>query len=120
MTGVDPTLSAHARHAAVAAAPSERSVASSRALPRLIRLCVDYAWVHVLALFLLAVFLFPFAYMFGTSLKTEEELTISRWFPTVPTFVAASPRVRDIDPVAKPAEAPAAMWDTALPVLREM
>jgi multiple sugar transport system permease protein len=39
-------------------------------------------------------FLFPFFWMLVTSLKTDEELTTSRWLPALPTFRADSPYAR--------------------------
>src|SRR5207248_9980758 len=87
---------------------------------RLRRYIVDRGWVHLVLLAGIGVFLFPFIYLIGTSLKTDEELTETSWLPSVPQFEPASPRVRVPPAVAKPTEAPAAKWGEVLPVLREM
>src|SRR2546423_1323056 len=60
------------------------------------RYLAQRGWVHLVLLTGICVFLFPFLYMFGTSMKSDEELTESAWFPAVPHFEAASPRVRQI------------------------
>lgn len=47
---------------------------------------------HVAMLACCALFLFPFAWMLGTSVKTDEELAEAKsWWPTVPKFCATSP-----------------------------
>src|SRR4051794_16414121 len=96
---VAPTSSAapptSLRHSA--AAP----LASSRRTSFVARYFVHHGWVHLLLLSGIALFLFPFVYMFATSLKTDEELTESGWFPAIPRFAPVSPRVRAAAAVAK-------------------
>src|SRR4051812_31931808 len=81
--------------------PEAAPLASSRRRSRIMRYFAERGWVHLLLLTGIALFLFPFAYMFATSLKTDEELTESGWFPSIPEFQATSPRVRSAPVVAK-------------------
>src|SRR3954468_611059 len=74
--------------------PAAASLASSRRRSRVARYLAGHAWAHLLLLSGIAIFLFPFVYMVATSLKTDEELTGTDWFPTLPQFEPASPRVR--------------------------
>jgi multiple sugar transport system permease protein len=85
-----------------------------------VRYVVERAWVHLLLLSGICIFLFPFAYMLGTSIKTDEELSEGSWYPTVPTFHAVSPYVRAAPAVARPAEASQAQWERLLPQFRAM
>jgi ABC-type glycerol-3-phosphate transport system permease component len=80
---------------------------------RILRWIFDHAWVHLLLLTGIAIFLFPFVYMLATSLKTDEELTSTAWFPAIPKFQPASPYVRAAQPVAKPTEVKEQVWDAA-------
>src|SRR5689334_11791742 len=70
----------------------QSSILRSR-LRRVTRRIIARGWVHLLALTLIALFLFPFAYMVATSLKTDEELTDAAWLPVIPHFEGTSPRV---------------------------
>jgi ABC-type glycerol-3-phosphate transport system permease component len=123
MTGLEPTIARHAPAAAPAAVPSPahdapQSRAASRRKPsRLLRYLATRAWVHATLLFFVAIFLFPFVYMFATSMKTDEELIDRTYFPSIPTFQPISPRVRKMPAVERPPEAPADAWDAALPEL---
>src|SRR5829696_5475383 len=125
MTGLDPTIARHAPAATVATAQpplvagsAPQSLVSSRQRSsRLARYLVTRAWVHVTLLFFVAIFLFPFVYMFATSMKTDEELIDRTYFPAIPTFQPASPRVRAMPAVARPAEAAQERWDAILPEL---
>ena len=76
-------------------------------------------WVHAALLLGTAVFLFPFLWMVVTSLKTDEELTEASWWPKMPSFCAASPYARAPLEVVRPPEIDPAVWDAALPLLRE-
>src|SRR6478736_5119047 len=95
--------------------PTSQSLASSRRISRFQRYLTGHAWAHLLLLSGIALFLFPFVYMFATSLKTDEELTETGWFPSIPHFTPASPHVRATSIVQKPAEASQEKWDELLP-----
>src|SRR5438552_2554523 len=84
------------------------------------RYVVERGWVHLVLLAGIGVFLFPFVYLIGTSFKTDEELTETAWFPSVPKFEPASPYVRKTPSPVKPNEAPAEKWNDVLPTLRRM
>jgi ABC-type glycerol-3-phosphate transport system permease component len=104
--------------------PSGAAKTPAPALPRprlqMVRYIVTRGWLHLILLSAVGVFLFPFVYMVGTSLKTDEELTESDWFPAVPKFVGDSPRVRMVRAMVKPDEASQATWDAVLPQLRKI
>src|SRR5437870_2863194 len=112
MSAPDAARAVQLRSLPAAASPS---LASSRKKSRIARYLIERGWVHLVLLTGIAVFLFPFAYMLGTSLKTDEELTASNWFPAVPGFRSASPYVRDVATVARPPEAPRDKWERLLP-----
>jgi ABC-type glycerol-3-phosphate transport system permease component len=82
---------------------------------RLARYLASRAWLHVTLLLFVAIFLFPFVYMFATSMKTDEELIDRTYFPTIPTFQGVSPRVRQIAAPERPPEAPAERWEEMIP-----
>ncbi len=106
----------------VARTPEEHAampLAPSRKTPRILTI-LSRGWIHLLLVTAIGIFLFPFIYMVGTSLKTDEELTESDWFPAVPKFVADSPRIRAVRQIIKPDEAPQAKWDEVLPKLKEI
>src|SRR5687768_13697499 len=109
----DPTRDA--QHEATAAPPRTPSFTS-----RIARRFLETAWLHLLLLTLIGVFLFPFAYMLATSLKTDEELAQTAWLPKVPRFADQSPRVRKATALVRPPEATQARWDEALPQLTSM
>lgn len=100
--------------------PSAAPLAASRTAPRWMRYIISRGWIHLLALSLVAVFLFPFAYMFLTSLKTDEELTDPGSLAAIPTFQSQSPRVRDADPITRPPEASEQTFNAVLPTLRQL
>src|SRR5215218_7396378 len=100
--------------------PGAASLASSRRRSRIGRYLAGHAWAHLLLLSGIAIFLFPFVYMLATSLKTDEELTGTDWFPTLPQFQPASPCVRATPAVAKPLEASEEKWAAVLPALRRI
>ena len=77
-------------------------------------------WIHLLLLSLIGLFLFPFAYMVATSLKTDEELTEPDWLPAIPHFQGESPRIRPAAEVTKPNEASQERWEAVLPQLRQI
>ncbi|MBA3847775.1 MAG: hypothetical protein H0X45_14185, partial [Planctomycetes bacterium] len=63
-------------------------------------------WVHVVLLAGAGVFLFPFAWMVGTSLKTDDEISEDRLFPALPSQRLATPYVRDAPEPRRPDDAP--------------
>src|SRR4051812_44465791 len=91
---------------------------SARQQSRFVRYIVRRGWIHLALITGVGIFLFPFIYMFGTSMKTDEELTQSTWFPSLPSYVVASPYVRATPAPSPPPEAPAARWNEVLPQLR--
>src|SRR5688572_8897476 len=110
MTELEPTItdSTIARMTAPRAHPP---LAASRTKPRWLRKTFVHAWIHLFLLTGIAIFLFPFVYMLATSLKTDEELTSTSWFPSLPRYESTSPRVRDTQPPQAPAEVPATKWE---------
>src|SRR2546430_15380198 len=110
MTAPD-TATIVVRAAPARAGSASQSLASSRKKSRFVRSLRERAWVHVVLLIGIALFLFPFVYMVATSLKTDEELTESQWFPSVPQFNATSPYVRESPRIIRPDEAPADKWE---------
>ncbi len=89
-------------------------------LSRIFHRILGRCWIHLLLLSLIGLFLFPFAYMVATSLKTDEELTETDWLPAIPQFQPQSPRIRPAEAIVKPAEATQERWDAALPELRRI
>jgi multiple sugar transport system permease protein len=87
---------------------------------RFLHALVTRGWIHVALLTCVGIFLFPFAYMFATSLKTDDELLETGWLPAIPQFEGISPRVKPTPAVSKPGEAPQETWDAVLPQLRQI
>jgi len=77
-------------------------------------------WVHVLLLTAIAVCLYPFVWMFMTSIKTDEELSAASMAPAIPTFQKESPYVRSEVKVERPEDAPVALFSAVVPALRDM
>ena len=75
-------------------------------------------WAHLTLLAGVGVFLLPFAWMVGMSVKTDDEANSAKLFPSVPTFRAASPVVRPVE-VTDPPTGAADRWATVAPLLRE-
>jgi ABC-type glycerol-3-phosphate transport system permease component len=86
-----------------------------RAHKRLSRWRGGNLWLHFTLLAMAVIFLFPFVWMIGMSLKTDEEATSDALFPSIPTFRAESPYVRAALPVPPPAEVDETRWKTLLP-----
>src|SRR5262249_34094511 len=53
---------------------------------------------------------FPFVWMVGTSMKTDDEVTNTDWMPAIPTFVPRSPFVLSAPEVIKPMPVDAVIW----------
>src|SRR6187397_1353966 len=84
------------------------------------RWIAEKGWVHVLLLTAIAVCLYPFVWMFMTSIKTDEELAQASMAPAIPAFVPESPYVRGEAKVERPQDAPEATFAAALPTLRDL
>jgi multiple sugar transport system permease protein len=84
------------------------------------RWIAEKGWVHVLLLTAVALCLYPFVWMFMTSIKTDEELSQATMTPAVPAFRPESPYVRDEAKVERPQDAPAAEFEAVLPALQEL
>lgn len=79
-----------------------------------------YGWIHLILLMGVWLFLFPFFWMFATSVKTDEELADNSILPAFVTFRPASPYVREaIEPV-KPSDVETDRWNVMLPRLSAM
>ncbi len=81
---------------------------------------VRRAWIHLVLLAGVALFVFPFIWMVGTSMKTDEEMADTAWFPTIPQFRPESPYVRAAPKLERAGGATEAQWEAALPKLREI
>jgi len=95
-----------------------REPAPSRKPRRTILRAILRNWMLHLTLLVLAfIFFFPFVWMFGMSLKTDEEVTSTDMFPSLPRFVAESPFVVPASAVDRPELAPRDRWDVIYPQL---
>ncbi len=74
-------------------------------------------WAHLVLLCGVGIFLFPFVWMVGMSLKTDDEAALPRIFPTVPRFRADSPVVRPADVGLPPGGVEADRWAAVRPKL---
>ncbi len=100
--------------------PRLETIASRQALwPRLGRYFAARGWAHLVLLTGVAIFLFPFLWMLGMSLKTDEEATGTDLFPAVPVFRADSPVVRPDAEPARPISLTPAQWKELLPQLHQ-
>src|SRR4051812_40598233 len=75
-------------------------------------------WVHVVLLTGLMAFLYPFLWMAFTATKTDEELSSTSMLPELPSFVAASPYVREAPPLERPEGVDGDAWRRLEPLLR--
>jgi multiple sugar transport system permease protein len=89
-------------------------------LARLGRWVADRGWVHVLLLTAVAGCVFPFVWMFGASIKTDEELGQGNVMPSLPVFRDHSPYVREERAVTRPDDVTASRFAAALPPLLEV
>src|SRR5215470_11124225 len=60
-------------------------------MPRLARYVISHGWMHLILLVGVCIFIFPFIWLFFTSVKTDDEVTSKSWIPSIPTFRAQSP-----------------------------
>jgi multiple sugar transport system permease protein len=84
------------------------------------RWVAEKGWVHVLLLTAVALCLYPFIWMFMTSVKTDEELSEASSVPAIPTFRPESPYVRPDSKIERPEDAPSESFTAALPILQEL
>lgn len=75
-------------------------------------------WAHLLMLTFAVLFLFPFLWMIGTSLKTDEELSEGNVLPEWPTFRVSSPYARPTPQILKPVDVLEKRWGVILPKLQ--
>lgn len=79
-----------------------------------------YGWIHALLLLSVWMFLFPFFWMLGTSMKTDEELLNPSILPEVVHFRPSSPYVRKVLDPQKPSDVETARWEQMLPRLMDV
>ena len=90
----------------------------SKREPAFLRYVASRGWAHLLMLTFAVLFLFPFLWMIGTSLKTDEELTEGNVLPQWPALRANSPYARTAPRITKPVDVPQERWDLILPKLQ--
>jgi ABC-type glycerol-3-phosphate transport system permease component len=108
-----------------AAAPASRAVSASTesrttGAGRFAHYFVAKGWAHLMLLSGMGIFLFPFLWMFSTSLKTDDELPQAKVLPTIPAFRPVSPYIREIERPEKPGDVPTSRWDAMLPTLTQI
>ena len=74
-------------------------------------------WAHLLLLCGAGIFLFPFVWMVGMSLKTDDEAASTALFPSVPTFRGDSPSLRPAEVKPPPTGVTAERWAVVRPML---
>jgi multiple sugar transport system permease protein len=79
-----------------------------------------YGWAHALLLLAAWMFLFPFIWMFATSVKTDEELIEPGILPSVEHFKPSSPYVRSAPDLIRPADVTSERWDQMIPKLKQI
>src|SRR5262245_2129137 len=78
---------------------------------KFVRYIVARGWLHLTLLCGVGIFMFPFVWMIGTSMKTDDEVTEQNWMPSIPRFVPRSPFVLSRPDVIKPMPVDPAAWD---------
>jgi multiple sugar transport system permease protein len=74
-------------------------------------------WAHLTLLCGVCIFMFPFVWMVGMSMKTDEEAVGTDILPSIPTFRADSPVIRAPEKPERPDFVTAARWKVLLPLL---
>src|SRR6187200_2007657 len=96
--------------------------APDRARPSMVRrvwrFIIDHWIIHLTLILMAALFVFPFIWMLGMSLKTDDEATGTTTLPSVPTFRASSPFVIEPDEVDRPASLDRISWNKLYPHLK--
>jgi multiple sugar transport system permease protein len=75
-------------------------------------------WVHLVLLSGVGLFMFPFVWMVGMSMKTDDEAVSTQLLPSVPVFRANSPVIRPPVVPQQPGVVAAAQWEELLPILK--
>src|SRR5947207_6432077 len=78
---------------------------------KFIKYVVSHGWLHLILLCGVGIFMFPFVWMVGTSMKTDDEVTDQKWMPSIPRFVPRSPFVLAGPDVVKPTPVEPAVWE---------
>jgi len=109
------------------AAPHKRSLrvetnsVKARAHPaksrRFFHYLAAHACLHLTLLCLAGLFIFPFLWMLGMSLKTDDEAASGKLIPSFPTFRTSSPFVRTPEKLKQPPELNGERWATLSPQL---
>jgi ABC-type glycerol-3-phosphate transport system permease component len=86
-------------------------------IDRVGRYIASRGWAHAVLLAGVGVFLLPFAWMLAMSLKTDEETTSDSLLPSIPTFRARSPYVRDTPAPKRPSDVTSDQWEEKHAVL---
>jgi len=76
--------------------------------------------MHLFLIASCAIFSFPLFWMFVASLKTDEEVTKTDFFPKVPTFKPVSPYLKPSTGVIRPEQCPEAVWKKVEQPLKEL
>src|SRR6478672_10278299 len=94
-------------------------MSASKPIPpsRFARYFTRSGWVHALLLLATWLFVFPFIWMFLSSVKTDEELIDDSAVPEVMQFRPVSPYVRREITPAKPGDVTNQRWSQLLPEL---
>jgi ABC-type glycerol-3-phosphate transport system permease component len=74
-------------------------------------------WVHLTLLSAVGIFIFPFVWMVGMSMKTDDEAVSGQLLPAVPVFRADSPVIRPPITPQQPQDVTTTRWKTLLPQL---
>src|SRR5436190_6046679 len=95
--------------------PNERARGSIRQSAignrKFINYVVSRGWLHLILLCGVGIFIFPFVWMVGTSMKTDDEVTDTRWMPAIPRFVPRSPFVLTAPDIIKPMPVEPVVWN---------
>jgi multiple sugar transport system permease protein len=75
-------------------------------------------WAHVTLLVGVGIFIFPFVWMVGMSMKTDDEAASTQILPSIPTFRASSPIVKPPVHPQRPEGVSPADWKRLLPLLQ--
>jgi multiple sugar transport system permease protein len=74
-------------------------------------------WVHLVLLTGVGLFIFPFVWMVGMSMKTDDEAVSTQLLPSVPVFRAESPVIRPPIVPQQPGVVSDSQWKKLLPAL---
>ena len=97
-----------------------RARTSHAVLERVGRWVAAKGWIHVLLITGVIGCVYSLAWMFMTSIKTDEELGSGEMVPAMPSFRPQSPYVRDAMESAKPDDVDPSQFAALLPKLRDL